>query len=189
MGNNTVTIRMATPEDAPRLAEIYAPYVLQTAISFEYSPPDAPEFRRRMERTLEAFPYLVAEIDGVIVGYAYAGPFIPRPAYDRCAEASIYVARSCHRRGVGRALYQRLEQLLRDMGILNLYACVGYPEAEDEYLTFNSPRFHEHMGFKTVGIFRNCGFKFDRWYHMVWMEKILAPHTLPPTPRKSLLSD
>ncbi len=184
MAFDDLTIRIATPEDAPHLSKIYAPFVTDTAISFEFVAPDEQEFRRRITRTLEAYPYLVAVCGNEIIGYAYAGPFIARPAYDHCAEASIYVAQGCHRRGVGKALYEHLERLLRDMGVINLYACVGYPEKEDEYLTFNSAQFHEHMGFQTVGMFRNSGYKFGRWYHMVWMEKLLVPHSSSPTPRK-----
>lgn len=78
--------------------------------------------------------------------------------------------------GLGRQLYKALEQRLAQMGVLNLYACIGWPEAEDEYLTRNSAQFHEHLGFTLAGTFRRCGYKFGRWYDMVWMEKLLAPH-------------
>lgn len=78
--------------------------------------------------------------------------------------------------GLGRQLYKALEQRLAQMGVLNLYACIGWPEAEDEYLTRNSAQFHEHLGFTLAGTFRRCGYKFGRWYDMVWMEKILGEH-------------
>ena len=78
--------------------------------------------------------------------------------------------------GMGRALYEALADRLQAMGILNLYACIGYPQVEDEYLTRNSARFHEHLGFALVGTFHNCGYKFGRWYDMVWMEKIIGEH-------------
>ena len=77
---------------------------------------------------------------------------------------------------MGRALYEALADRLQAMGILNLYACIGYPQAEDEYLTRNSARFHEHLGFALVGTFHNCGYKFGRWYDMIWMEKIIGEH-------------
>lgn len=74
-------------------------------------------------------------------------------------------------------LYEELEQELAKMGILNLYACIGYPEAEDEYLTKNSAQFHEHMGYTKVGEFHKCGYKFQRWYDMIWMEKMIGTHS------------
>ena len=177
-----LTIRPAVPDDAPRLAAIYAPYVRETAISFEYDPPTAEEFRRRMEGTLARYPYLVAQSGERIVGYAYAGPFSARPAYDWSAEVSVYVERGCCRQGVGRALYQALEACLSRMGVNNLYACIAYPETEDEYLTRNSADFHRRMGYRLAGIFHNCGCKFGRWYHMIWMEKPLAAHAPSPAP-------
>lgn len=110
------------------------------------------------------------------MGYTYAGAFIWRPAYDWSAEATIYVAKDARRCGVGRKLYEALERELKSMGILNLYACIGYPEEDDEYLTKNSAQFHEHLGFKLAGRFHKCGRKFGRWYDMIWMEKIIGEH-------------
>ena len=177
-----IALRWVTPEDAAALADIYAPYVRDTAVTFEYDPPAAEEFRRRICHTLERYPYFAAEADGRVVGYAYAGPFHARAAYDWDAELSIYVARDCRGRGVGRTLYTVLEQALRDMNIRNLYACIAAPRQEDEYLTLDSVRFHSHMGYTTVGTFHHCGFKFGRWYDMVWMEKLIAPHDASPLP-------
>ena len=173
------TIRFAAPEDATDLLAIYAPYVETTAITFEYEVPTVEEFRRRIEKTLTFYPYLVAEREGTIVGYAYAGAFHARAAYAWAAEVSIYVDRNCRGQGIGRALYTALEQLLKEMGILNLNACIAYPEREDEYLTKASVEFHRHMGYEWVGQFHNCGYKFDRWYHMIWMEKIIGEHITP----------
>ena len=147
-----ITIRNASLADAPRILEIYAWYVEHTVITFEYDVPSLEEFEGRMRRTMQKYPYLVIERDGRVEGYAYAGPF------------------------VGRALYEALADRLQAMGILNLYACIGYPQVEDEYLTRNSARFHEHLGFALVGTFHNCGYKFGRWYDMVWMEKIIGEH-------------
>ena len=78
--------------------------------------------------------------------------------------------------GIGKKLYDVLEQILKEQGILNLYACIAYPETEDEYLTKDSVCFHEHLGYRMIGEFRECGYKFDRWYHMVWMEKMIGEH-------------
>ena len=166
-------IRSATPEDAERLAAIYAYYVEKTAISFEYAAPTATEFMERIEKTLARYPYLVAVEDGAIVGYAYAGVFKARAAYDHCVELTVYLDRNAQKRGLGRKLYEALEAELQKRGFRNLYACIGYPVEEDEYLTRNSADFHAHLGFTEVGRFHRCGYKFGRWYDMIWMEKCL----------------
>lgn len=173
---STVTIRDAAPEDAARLLEIYAYYVKNTAITFEYAVPTLPEFKARIQNTLKRYPYLVIEQDGVIQGYAYAGPFVGRAAYDWSCEMSIYLDRAAQKHGLGRKIYEALEARLREMGILNLYACIGYPETEDAYLNRNSADFHAHLGFVKVGEFHKCGYKFGRWYNMIWMEKIVGDH-------------
>ena len=177
-----ITLRTAALLDAERLLEIYRPYVEETAITFEYTVPTIEEFRGRMARVLEKYPYLVAERDGTIVGYAYAGPFVGRAAYDWSVETTIYLDRAVRRQGIGGRLYAALETALAAMGILNLNACIGYPEAEDEHLTRNSVEFHAHLGYEWVGQFHNCGYKFGRWYHMVWMEKMLGGHPVQPDP-------
>ena len=168
-------IRSADPEDAGKLLDIYAYYVVNTAISFEYEVPSPEEFRTRIGNTLKKYPYLVLE-EGIIKGYAYAGVFKDRAAYDHACEVSIYVDRHARRQGYGRKLYEALEEELKAQGILNLYACIGDPVAEDEYLTKNSEQFHRHLGFSKVGEFHKCGYKFGRWYNMIWMEKMIGEH-------------
>ena len=170
-------IRSAVPDDAKRLLEIYAYYVMNTAVSFEYDVPPEAEFRGRIEKTLRKYPYLVLEEDGVIQGYAYAGVFKDRAAYDHSCELSIYLDHNAKGRGYGRRLYEALEEHLKKQGILNLYACIAIPDTEDEYLTRDSERFHRHLGFRTVGEFHKCGCKFGRLYSMIWMEKIIGEHT------------
>lgn len=169
-------IRNATVEDAARLLEIYAYYVKYTAISFECEVPTIEEFKSRIIRTTAKYPYLVAEENGRILGYAYAGPFVGRDAYRYSCELTIYLDPAAKGHGLGRALYEELELRLKAMGIQNLYACIGDPDEEDEYLTRNSEQFHQHMGFTRVGTFTKCGRKFDRWYNMIWMEKIIGEH-------------
>ncbi len=169
-------IRLATVEDAPKLLEIYRYYVESTAITYEYDVPSLEEFEKRIENVLKNFPYIVAEQDGTILGYAYASKFHERAAYQWSVEMSIYLDKDQKRNGLGRMLYEELEKRLKAQGILNLYACIGYPEKEDEYLTYDSVRFHEKMGYKLIGEFHKCGKKFDRWYNMVWMEKIIGEH-------------
>lgn len=114
--------------------------------------------------------------DENIAGYAYAGSFVGRAAYDWSCEVTIYLARDAQKCGLGRKLYEALENELHKMGIINLYACIGYPEKNDEYLTTNSADFHAHLGFSKVGEFHKCGYKFGRWYNMIWMEKIIGKH-------------
>ena len=175
--SSSFSIRIVRPEDAKELLNIYAPYVRETAITFEYEVPSVQEFTRRIEHTLARYPYLAAvDSSGAIAGYAYASVFHERPAYDWAVETTIYVSKDHRHLGLGRFLYDALETALKTQGILNANACIGYPETEDEYLTKNSARFHEHLGYHLVGMFHNCGYKFDRWYPMIWMEKELGPH-------------
>ena len=171
-----IEIRKAKLSDARRLLEIYDYYVRNTAITFEYITPSIEEFSTRMEHTMIRYPYLVILKDGVAEGYAYAGAFVGRAAYDWSCEMTIYLDRNARKCGMGRMLYEALEAALKEMGILNLYACIGYPDTEDEYLTRNSADFHKHLGFEKVGEFHKCGYKFDRWYSMIWMEKIIGEH-------------
>lgn len=174
-------IRVATPDDAAALLAIYAPYVTDTAVSFDTEAPSPEEFRRRVETTLVKYPYLAAELDGKIVGYAYTGPFIRRAAYDWSAESTIYLERSAHRSGWGRALYNALGKVSLAQNIYNLNACIAWCADNDEYLTPNSANFHAHMGFEMTGRFRKCANKFGKWYDMVWMTKQLStrPETAP----------
>lgn len=171
-----IEIRKAALTDAERLLEIYDYYVNNTAITFEYETPMIGEFSSRMEQTMKRYPYLVILQDGKIEGYAYAGPFVGRAAYDWSCEMTIYLDHEAQKQGLGRKLYEALEEALKSMGILNLYACIGYLETPDEYLTTNSADFHAHLGFAEIGHFHQCGYKFDRWYDMIWMEKIIGKH-------------
>lgn len=177
-----IELRAASCRDAVALRDIYAPYVLNTAVTFEYNVPSAEEFARRIAGTLERFPYIVAERDGEALGYAYAGSLHTRAAYAWAAETSIYLRRDLRRMGLGTALYAELERALRAQGILNLNACIACPRCEDQYLTMDSVRFHGRMGYSMVGKFHSCGYKFGRWYDMVWMEKLLGAHECPPPP-------
>lgn len=177
-----ITIRMAHCSDATSLLSIYAHYVEKTAITFEYDVPTVEEFRRRIDSTLKKYPYLVAVTDGEIVGYAYASPFHTRPTYQWNVEVSIYVRAGWNGRGIGRRLYERLEEMLVAQNILNMNACIAYPAEEDEFLTKASVCFHEKLGFRLVGMFHQSGYKFGRWYNMVWMEKIIGEHSEKPSP-------
>lgn len=177
-----VQIRMAEVGDAEELLGIYRYYVEETAISFEYEVPTVEVFRQRIENTLKKYPYLAAVSNGEIKGYVYASPFVGRAAYDWCAETSIYLKRDEKKKGYGRMLYEALEEMLARQNILNVNACIAYTENEEEHLTNNSMQFHEHMGYKPVGIFHKCGYKFDKWYDMIWMEKMIGEHRVPAKP-------
>lgn len=171
-----ITVRNATMSDAERILEIYDYYVRNTAITFEYETPTIAEFKERMKTTMKKYPYLVILKDGHIEGYAYAGAFVGRAAYDWSCEMTVYLDYNAQKCGMGRKIYEALESELKKMGILNLYACIGYPEKDDEYLTTNSADFHAHLGFVKVGEFHKCGYKFERWYNMIWMEKSIGEH-------------
>ena len=118
----------------------------------------------------------------VRVCYAYAGALNPRAAYDRSCELSIYIDKDSRKSGAGRALYTALEKLLLKQGIQNTYACIAYIDSEDEFLTHDSIKFHKAMGFSLIGHFHKCGYKFNRWYDMVWYEKHIGVHRNSPEP-------
>ena len=177
MTGRDMKIRTASPRDGAALLKIYGPYVERTAITFEYRVPSVEEFSGRIERTLKQYPYFAAEFEGELVGYAYAGPFHEREAYDWAGETSIYVAWDQRKMGIGRRLHDALEAALREQGILNMNACVACPCGEaDEYLTWSSLEFHRRLGYRLVGEFRQCGYKFGRWYNMAWLERHIGDH-------------
>ena len=169
-------IRVAEEKDAATLLEIYSYYVEKTAITFEYETPSIEEFTQRIHDIKVKYPYIVVEEKGEILGYAYGSAFHPRAAYGWCAEMSIYVRHDRRGSGAGGRLYRALESLLAEMGILNLNACIAVAPKDDEYLTSASVDFHKHFGYKRVGEFHRCGYKFNRWYNMVWMEKMICEH-------------
>ena len=167
-------------EDAKDLLNIYAPYVQNTAISFEYDVPSLDEFRDRIKRISSRYPYIKAMEDNVILGYAYATTFKSRQAYDWSVEVTVYVRQTERRKGIGRSLYEALEEALVRMGILNMNACIAVPKEADVHLTMDSIYFHEKMGFQPVGTFHDSGYKFNTWYDMIWMEKMIGEHTDKP---------
>lgn len=177
---NKIVIRPAELSDAAALLAIYEPYVKNTAVSFEYEVPSVEEFRQRIATIRQQYPYLVAEQDGRIVGYTYANTFKQRAAYLHSVETTIYLSADHKHQGIGSALYRALEERLTKQNITNCNACIAYTEHPDQTLNNDSMKFHEAMGYRLVGTFHKCGCKFGRWYDMIWMEKFLAPHTVPP---------
>ena len=145
---NDFIIREAHLEDAVRLVEIYSYYVLNTAVSFEYTVPTIEEFEDRISKIVEKYPYLVCEVNNKVVGYAYASAYSVRDAYAWTATTSIYLDKDYRRQGIGRKLYLELEDRLQKQCIVNLLAGVAFCEPEDEYLTHDSYNFHRKQGFK-----------------------------------------
>ncbi len=170
----SLKIRTAQADDAKALLEIYRPYVLKTAITFEYEVPSVSEFEERIKKISSRYPYLVAEESGKIIGYAYASSFKERAAYDWTAETSIYMDETKKSLGTGTALYKSLEERMKLQNVTNLCACIAYPNPQ-------SISFHEKFGYKTVAHFHQCGYKFNTWYDMIWMEKFIGEHTSHPS--------
>ena len=175
-----MTIEKVTIDDAEELLAIYAPYVRDTAVSFEYDVPSVEDFADRILQISAKYPYIKAVEDGKIIGYAYANTFKGRKAYDWSVETTVYVRKDAKRNGTGRRLYECLEQSLMKMGVLNMNACIAIAKVEDEFLTNDSMYFHSRMGFTEVGRFHNSGYKFGRWYDMIWMEKLIGSHDAHP---------
>ena len=180
---DTSGIRLATGGDAGPVAAIYAPNVTGTIISFESEPPDADEMRRRIEGTLERYPWLVCERRGRVLGYAYAGPHGSRTAYQWSVDVSVYVDGGSHRMGVGRALYASLFAALTLQGFYNAYAGATLPNPASVGL-------HESVGFQPVGIYHGVGYKMGAWHDVGWWhlplrEKVADPD--PPTDLPSIL--
>jgi phosphinothricin acetyltransferase len=166
-------IRVATPADAAAVRDIYAPFCESTAVTFEETAPTAAEMADRVESTLEEHPWLVCEADGLVVGYACAGPLRPQRAYEWVVELSVYVADAARRSGVGRALYESLFAVLERQGIRDAYAVTTVPNPETE-------RFHESMGFERLVDFPAIGYTADDWRDVAWWRRPLAEKSASP---------
>lgn len=169
-----VKIRVAEKKDAAAILNIYAPYIKDTAITFEYEVPSAEEFAGRIEAVTRTFPWLICEIDGQTAGYAYASLFRPRAAFQWDAEMSVYLSPDFHRMGIASALYACMENVLHEQGYLNLYALITHPNPVSE-------GFHADRGYRSLGIYQRTGYKFGKWHDLIVMEKQLAP--LPSSPQ------
>jgi phosphinothricin acetyltransferase len=161
-------IRRATPDDAAGVAAIYAPIVLDSAISFELEPPSATEMGRRIHATVETLPWLVCHEGDEPLGYAYASTHRARAAYRWSVEVSVYVAGHQRGRGVGAGLYEALLALLELQGFHRALAGITLPNPASVAL-------HEHVGFTAVGVYREVGFKRGAWHDVGWWERPLAP--------------
>ena len=171
-----VRIRFAEPGDAGTIQAIYAPYVESTAISFELQPPTAEEMAARVAEISRQYPWLVCEIDGVVAGYVYACPHRERAAYRWAVDVAVYVDAAYHRRGIGRALYATLIELLRQQGYFKAYAGITLPNP-------GSVGVHEAVGFEPVAAYRNVGYKLGQWRDVGWWQLLLRPEIPdPPEP-------
>jgi len=169
IGMSAVSIRPATPADVPAITRIYAHAVKHGTASFELEPPDEAEMARRQRTLLDGgYPYLVAEIDGVLAGYAYAGPYRPRPAYRFSVEDSIYIDPNAQRRGVGRALLEHLIEECERRGFRQMIAVIG------DSAQIASIELHRALGFRMIGAVQNVGYKFGRWLDSVNMQRPLG---------------
>ena len=162
-----IMLRPVTVADAAELVSIYAPYVEQTAVTYECEVPSVEEFQGRIANTTKNYPYLAAVENGIILGYAYASAFHPRAAFRWTAEVTVYLRKEAHGRGIGRMLYEALEEKLKKQNVQTVIALIADPNPE-------SVAFHEKMGYRVAGRLANCAYKLGQWRGMYYMEKFLG---------------
>jgi L-amino acid N-acyltransferase YncA len=172
-------IRLANPDDAEAALEVYRPYVLETAITFEYGEPSLEEFRHRIESTIKDYPWLLCVEDDKVIGYAYANKHRYKTAYQWSPESTIYLSEGYHGRGIARLLYETLFEMLKLQGFYNVYAGVGMPNEKSEGL-------HKALGFDEIGVFRHVGYKLGAWHSTKWFQKHLSEHVLEPSTPKTM---
>jgi L-amino acid N-acyltransferase YncA len=165
-------IRGAEIGDAAQLLRIYAPYVTGTCVSFETEVPSLDEFTARLRESLKRYAYLVCEVQGEIVGYAYGAQFRARPAYRYSASTSVYIREGFHRQGIGKALCEALIERLRERGFYTLVAGVALPNPASVGL-------HRAMGFREVGVYHNVGYKAGGWRDVMQLELALRAYDTP----------
>lgn len=170
---NNMILRSVNPNDSESILKIYAPYIKYTAITCECNIPSIKEFTQRIIDISNSYPYIVAEMNGEIVGYAYANSFNSRYAFRFSVETSIYVSEDNQKLGIGTLLYNELEKQLKAQGVKNLYANVVCCDRIDEHISNGSIVFHQKFGYNIVGKLTNCAYKFEKWYNTVFMEKII----------------
>lgn len=183
---SSLIIRMASLDDVDSLLTIYNYYVEHTAITFATQKPSTEEFTQLISSTLKDFPFLVAVKEDKPIGYCYAHQLGSRGAFCHSVELSIYLDHKVRALGIGAKLYEVMEPLLKQQGILNLYACIATPvDKPDEYLTDASLHFHHKQGFTVVGTLNQCGYKFERFYNLTWAEKFIGPHHNHQAPKRT----
>ena len=175
----SATIRLARAEDAAGIQAIYAPFVRETAVSFEIEPPTIEEIRHRIADAHNRFPWLVCENEAEIAGYVYASPHSDRAAYAWSVNVSVYIDPRHRRSGFGKALYTSLFAVLRLQGFVNAYAGATLPNP-------GSVGLHEVMGFKLVGVYDAVGYKLGAWHSVGWWQLALHERSLTPAPPLSI---
>lgn len=171
----TSVVRLATVEDAESVREIYAPYVRDSAVSFEREVPSVKDIQERISGTLDYHPWLVVEQIGKVVGYAYSHSYRDRDAYQWSVESTVYVDEDHHRMGVACGLYTSLFETLRRQGFRSVYAAITLPNPA-------SVGFHESMGFDRIGVYENVGFKLGSWHDVGWWSRSLGDYPDDPEP-------
>jgi len=174
-----LNLRIAREADAGEMLRIYAPLVRETAISFELNPPSVEELRERIRNILSTHVWLVCDEGQALVGYAYASRFRPREAYQWTAEVTVYVHSAHQRRGIGRALYLSLLELLRLQGFSSAIGVIALPNEA-------SVQLHERLGFEAIGVFKRAGYKLGRWHDVGWWHLDLRNYATNPNPPRSV---
>lgn len=168
----SLDIRTARPDDAGAILAIYAPLITDTIISFETDVPSIEEMEGRIRNTLETHPYLVAEHQGELAGFAYAGPHRTRNAYRLSVDVTVYVAEAARGKGIGKALYSALFENLGEAGYHAAFAGIALPNPASEAL-------HRSVGFEPVGTYKEVGFKFGTWHDVRWWQRLVVPAAAP----------
>lgn len=174
-----MNIRLAAEHDSVSILEIYAPFIENTAVTFEYEVPTTLEFGKRIQSVLEKYPWFVCEIDREVIGYAYASKHRERAAYQWSVDVSVYISPKHHRKCIATALYTALVELLKLQGFYNAYAGIALPNEK-------SVGFHESFGFKLVGIFQNVGYKFNKWHDVGWFGLTISEYSKNPDTPKTI---
>jgi L-amino acid N-acyltransferase YncA len=170
------TIRLAECRDVPGILEIYAPFILHTAVTFEEIVPNEESFWNRIQEIMTELPFLVCEIDGRVAGYAYASGYRSRASYRWSKEVSVYIHPDFQRKKVAHALYTSLHELVRFQGIANLLAIITMPNE-------SSVAFHEQFGYRKCAEFSKVGYKLNQWQNVGWFELFIQDKNAAPKER------
>jgi L-amino acid N-acyltransferase YncA len=177
---STPRLRLAEPADAAQIAAIYAPFCLETAVSFETTAPDESTVRERIRTLTQRYPWLVAVSgSGDVLGYAYAGKHRERAAYRWSVDFTAYLAPDAKRRGIGTELYRALAKVCQALGYYRAFAAITLPNEA-------SVRLHEKIGFRPIGVYRRVGFKLGRWHDVGWWSLDLLPEEDAPREPRSI---
>lgn len=169
-----ITIRLAAPTDAKAILDIYAPYIINTSLTFETEVPSEKDFGKRINDYLQNWPWLVCEIDGLIAGYAYGSKYRERSGYQWCVESSVYIHDDFKQKGIADALYTALFEILKRQGYYTVYAVINLPNDR-------SVVFHEKLGFEYFATYKNVGYKLGQWKNVGWWQLTLYQYKDEPS--------